>query len=110
VIELFKHQPKIIKYAKKPVDEVLTDLSSLVNALQLYNESLIEPQHWQEADRLTVGVDSRDISYVALTLQTGGWLWTGDKKLTTHLRVMGFERVLTTDELYQMLYPDTFSA
>ncbi len=105
LIELFKHQPKIIKYAKKPLNDVLNDLSTLVNNLELYNETLIEIHHWQEADRLTIGIDSLDISYVALTLQTGGWLWTGDKKLTTHLRTMGFERVLNTEDLFQRLYP-----
>lgn len=33
-----------------------------MNRLQLYNEALIEQQHWQEADRLTVDVDSFDAS------------------------------------------------
>ncbi|RYF69038.1 MAG: hypothetical protein EOO39_18330 [Cytophagaceae bacterium] len=91
------------KYAKKPLEDVIDDLSMLIGNLKLYNESLIEPHHWQEAERLTTNVDHFDISYVALTLQTGGWLWTGDKKLTTHLQALGFKRVLNTEELYQML-------
>ena len=103
VVELFKHQPKLIQLAKKPLEAVIGDLSTLINNLQLYSETLIEPQYWQEASRLTVGVDNFDVSYVALTLQTGGWLWTGDKKLTVHLRGMGFDRVLNTEELSQML-------
>ena len=105
VIELFKHQPKLIKYTKKPLENILADLSTLINTLQLYNESLIKSHHWQKADRFTAGVDSFDISYVALTLQTGGLLWTGGKKLITHLRAMDFERVITTDELYQTIHP-----
>lgn len=103
IVELFKHQPKIVQLAKKPLEQVVDDFSTLINNLQLYNETLIEQSHWDEADRLTTGVDSLDISYVALTLQTDGWLWTGDKKLTAHLRLMGFDRVLNTEELYQML-------
>ncbi|RRB03750.1 PIN domain-containing protein [Larkinella rosea] len=103
VVELFKHQPKIVKYAKKPLEEVIDDLSTLINNLKLYNETLIESQHWQEAARLTAGVDSFDISYVALTLQTDGWLWTGDKKLTAHLQGLEFNRVINTEELYQIL-------
>ena len=79
VVELFKHQPKIVKLAKKPLETVIDDLSTLINSLQLFNETLIKSHHWQEAARLTEGVDSFDISYVALTLQTSGWLWTGDK-------------------------------
>ena len=103
VIELFKHQPKIIKFAKKPLEDVLDDLYIIINNLELYNETLIEPHHWRESVRLTEGVDNRDVSYVALTLQTGEWLWTGDKKLIAHLREMGFEKVLNTEELFQML-------
>ncbi len=103
VIELFKHQPKIIKFAKKTLEDVLNDLYTIINSLELYNETLIESHHWREAVRLTEGVDNRDVSYVALTLQTGGWLWTGDKKLIAHLRVLGFEKVVNTEELFQML-------
>lgn len=101
--ELFKHQEKIVRLSKKSIDDVVDDLSTLINRLQLYNEALIEQQHWQEADRLTVDVDSFDISYVALTLQIGGWLWTGDKKLTKHLKAMEFDCVLNTDEFYEKL-------
>lgn len=104
VVELFKHQAKIVKYARKAVDDVIDDLYTVINNLQFYNENLIEPRHWQEADRLVSGIDSNDIAYVALSLQTNGWLWTGDKKLTTHLRNMGFDRIVNTGELYDKLH------
>ena len=29
--------------------------------------------------------------------------WTGDKKLTEHLKLMKFDRVLNTTELYELL-------
>ena len=105
-VELFKHQPKIVKYAKKPVSEVIDDLYTVLSSIQIYNESLIDGHHWQEAVRLTEGVDSFDVNYVALALYTGGWLWTGDKPLTAHLRSMGFDRVVNTSELAQMLTID----
>jgi predicted nucleic acid-binding protein len=52
---------------------------------------------------LTEGVDLFDMDYVALTLQTEGLLWTGDKKLAEHLKSMGFTRVVNTSELYARL-------
>ncbi|MEO6286603.1 MAG: PIN domain-containing protein [Dyadobacter sp.] len=100
VIELFKHQTKIVKLSRKSVDDVIGDLYDLLTSLQLYNETLIEQEHWKEAERLTRDVDAFDINYVALALQTGGWLWTGDKKLTTHLNKMGFNRIVSTSELF----------
>jgi predicted nucleic acid-binding protein len=64
---------------------------------------MIEKDNWLEADRLTAGVDANDISFVALTLQKKAWLWTGDKKLIKHLRGLGFDNILTTAELYEIL-------
>ncbi len=102
-VELFKHQPKIVKYAKKSIGEVIDDLYTVLSSIQIYNEALIDEHHWQAAAQLTQGVDSFDVNYVALALYTDGWLWTGDKPLIAHLRSMGFDRVLNTSELYQML-------
>ncbi len=102
-VELFKHQPKIVTLAKREQSETLDILYTLLRHIEFCNEMLIEQHHWAEAERLTNGVDSFDVTYVALTLQTGGWLWTGDKKLTTHLKVMGFDRVITTAELYEKI-------
>ena len=103
VIELFKHQAKIVRLSKKPVDEVIGDLYDLLTGLQLYNETLIEQEHWKKAEELTRDVDAFDINYVALALQTGGLLWTGDKKLITHLRKLGFDQIVTTAELSDQL-------
>lgn len=102
-VELFKHQPKIIKLAKRTEGETLDILYTLLRHLEFCSETLIEQRHWLEAERLTSGVDSFDVAYLALTLQTDGWLWTGDKKLTTHLKSIGFNRIVTTGELYEML-------
>ncbi|GAB4016845.1 hypothetical protein GCM10028808_46580 [Spirosoma migulaei] len=101
--ELFKYQPKIIKLAKQPADKISMVVYAILKQVEFINENIIEPQHWIEADRLTSGVDSKDINFVALTLQKSAWLWTGDKKLTTHLKAMGFDQVVTTSELYEMI-------
>lgn len=102
-VELFKHQPKIVTLAKREQSETLDILYTLLRHIEFCNETLIEQQHWVEAERLTNGIDRFDVAYVALTLQTNGWLWTGDKKLAKHLKEMGFDRVITTDELYEKI-------
>lgn len=101
--ELFKHQPKIVENSKRRIDEVTDDLLYYLKVIRLDDETFIAPQHWQEADRLTKDVDSKDIAFVALALQTGGLLWTGDKKLANHLKAMGFDRVVNTAELATLL-------
>ena len=108
ITELFKHQHKIVRFSKKTPELVAEDLYYYLKNIDLYDETFIEDQHWKEADRLTIGVDSFDINYVALALQTDGWLWTGDKKLAAHLKKMNFDRVLNTDELYKRLETNEF--
>lgn len=103
IVELFKHQPKIIKYSRRSQEESLNILEILLKNIEFYNEVLIERADLIEAEKLTSGVDHFDTKYVALTLQTGGLLWTGDKKLTMHLKAMGFSNVVNTSELYELL-------
>lgn len=101
--ELFKHQPKIVKCCKLPADKVSELYYQIIKQVDFINEDIIGRQFWTEADRLTSGVDSDDVAFVALTLQKDGWLWTGDKPLTQYLTKMGFERVISTAELYAKL-------
>jgi predicted nucleic acid-binding protein len=101
--ELTKHQDKIVRFAKRPEQAVLELQYSYLRSIVLYDETLISQDHWLDAEALTAGVDHFDVSYVALTLQTGGFLWTGDKKLSVHLRKMGFDRVFNTAELSNIL-------
>jgi predicted nucleic acid-binding protein len=102
--ELVKHHDKIVRFSKKPEQIVLDLKQSYLKNIQLYDETLIDERFWREAENLTNGVDNFDVSYVALTLQTGGLLWTGDKKLSQHLKIMGFDRVLDTAELSDLLF------
>ena len=101
--EVTEHISKIIKASKRSNESVTNDLYAYLQYLTIYDETIIEPKYWQEADRLTKDVDSDDIIFVALALQTGGLLWTGDKKLANHLKSMGFDRVVNTEELSQMV-------
>ena len=71
--------------------------------IRIYDETFLDRVHLKEAKRLTEKVDLYDMDYVALALQTGGILWTGDKKLTDHLKAMGFDRVINNAELAALL-------
>ncbi|MCF0054076.1 PIN domain-containing protein [Dyadobacter sp. LJ53] len=101
--ELFKHQSKIVQLSRQPVEAVSTLLYTVMKQVDFLNEKMIENEYFHEADRLTAGVDSNDIAFVALSLQKNGTLWTGDKKLTSHLKSLGFNRVIATNDLYEML-------
>ena len=100
IVELFKHQPKIIECSKTEQDKVLEVLYSILKKIEFINEEQISSKIWNEADKLTAEVDKFDVAFVALTLHIkDSFLWTGDMPLIKELRRKDFERVLTTNEL-----------
>jgi predicted nucleic acid-binding protein len=103
VVELNRHRSKISHISKKSEEVVADDIHRYLQHIRIFDEIAIEEKYLKEAKRLTIGVDLYDMDYVALTLQTDGLLWTGDEKLTEHLKVMDFKRVVNTSELYQLL-------
>lgn len=103
ITELSRHFEKIVKQSKREAVRVNEDLHTYLHFITLYDETVILPEHWQEADRLTKDIDGDDILFIALTLQTGGVLWTGDKKLADHVKTLSFDRVVNTAELTALL-------
>ncbi len=101
--ELSRHHDKIVRYAKAS-DQDVNELKRLyLNNILLFDEAIISEKNWLEAEAMTADVDHFDVSYVALTLQTGGVLWTRDKKLSNHLRSVGFNHVMNSVELSSFL-------
>ena len=103
IAELFRHQEKLIKSSKQSADKLSRVLYAIMKQIEFFQENIIDEHHLQEAARLTAGVDEDDFAFVALALQKDAWLWTGDKKLVTHLNKMGFTRTITTAELFDKL-------
>lgn len=102
-VELFKHKPKLLQYSKLEESELLDALYTTLRKIHLVNESLISSENWLLADDLTKGVDNKDISFVALSLHLDATLWTLDRKLVIHLQEKGFQNVVNTQELIDLL-------
>lgn len=102
-VELFKHKPKLLQYSKLEESDLLDSLYTILRKIHLVNESLISADNWLLADDLTKGVDNKDISFVALSLHLGATLWTLDRKLATHLQEKGFQNVVNTQGLIDLL-------
>jgi predicted nucleic acid-binding protein len=100
--ELSAHKGKLSKLSKLPTEKLDVLISVILKQIDFYHEETIESRNWEQADHLTKEVDSKDIVFVALSLQTNAFLWTGDKKLTAHLKAMGFDRVVDTNMLYEL--------
>jgi len=102
-VELFDKKEKIIRYSKIPESELLELLYLVLKKIQFINEYQISQVSWNKALELTEGIDVKDVSFVALTIESNGILWTGDKKLHTGLKAKGFTSVCLLEELQEKL-------
>ena len=92
LVELFKHKEKIVRLSRLDEDGVVRFLHLLLRSLRVRKEELIAPEHWRAARDLCAGIDESDTPHVALALDLGGVLWTGDKRLREGLLARGFDR------------------
>jgi predicted nucleic acid-binding protein len=92
VVELFKHKEKIVRLSKLTENELIRVLYVLLRRVTVCKEELIKEKIRRQAYDLCVDIDVADTPYIALTIQIGGLLWTGDKKLKKGLQKKGFNR------------------
>lgn len=92
IIELFKHRQRIVEKSKATEEEVLSYLNQVIQKVHFYNEELISLENFFTAYHLCKEVDENDTTYVALTLELKGELWTRDDVLKTGLRQRGFDQ------------------
>lgn len=58
---------------------------------------------YSESSRLVRDVDEFDVQFVALTKYMNEILWTGDRKLYRHLLKMGFDQVVTFEDIWDQI-------
>ena len=102
-VEIFSKKEKILKISKLEENDLLELLYLVIKQVNFINEAQISDENWQKARDLTHDIDVKDISFVALTLETEAYLWTGDKVLYEGLKTKGFEKLVSTAELLKML-------
>ena len=98
--EIQNHQSKIQKLSGlndveyKHTYELIIDKILFVDDILLSNDDLIK------AIELVSDIDENDSMFIALNNHLHSVLWTGDKRLANGLKNKGYNRIITTDELY----------
>jgi predicted nucleic acid-binding protein len=90
LVELFKRKEKILKTSQLKEEEIVTIYQILLKRINLYKEDLITIENLATAYKLCREIDETDTPHVALTIELGALLWTGDKKLKEGLPRKGF--------------------
>ena len=73
----------------------------IIRNVTILNHSIIPIKYYKLAIEICGSIDIDDTVFVAYTEYIRGKLWTGDKKLIDGLTNKGFNRLITTDDLYQ---------
>lgn len=103
VSEVGLHRPKLMKLLHRTEAEVAELETLVLSRFEIIPNGVINTANWEKAAALVAGIDERDDHYVALAIQLGYPLWTGDLKLHRGLRKRKFNTVLTTPELRELL-------
>lgn len=81
LIEILKHQTKLLKNSKLNSDELLELLHLLTSRIEFISEKTISLINKKKAYEFCKDIDVNDTPFVALSLELDAKLWTGDKKL-----------------------------
>ncbi len=106
--ELKNHYPKIAHIASKSIDRIIGIERYVTQNIKFINESIVPGNIIHEPEKLVADIDFDDVLFVALTKYINGKLWTGDKKLTSNLKSKGFDQIITTQEILQLI--DTYTS
>jgi predicted nucleic acid-binding protein len=97
--EIISKYEKILKLTKL-TDEGLKELFYvLIKRIDFIDNDLISHENQIKAYEIVKSIDKKDLLFVALSIQTGFTLWSGDLKLVNGLKTIGFDNVLETREL-----------
>lgn len=96
--EIDKYSPVIIQKTKLAWPEHSQFAQLIFANVSVIPRYLIETDSVKKATKLVGEVDSKDISYVALAIQTNTILVTRDKPIVEAARRRGFRRILLFDE------------
>ncbi len=97
LVELFRHKERILRSSRLGEADLTSLYHVLLRRLHLFREEQIDPELWSRAHALCREVDVTDTPHVALTLQIGGLLWTGDRTLREGLEARGFTSFFAPD-------------
>lgn len=102
--ELKRYASKIAAYTKLSQNSIAIIESLILSHITFVAEVSISEQSWLKAIQLTTDIDEDDTPFIALAIETGAKLWTGDKVLALGLITKGEQLTISTPELKKMLY------
>jgi len=101
--EIAEHWNKLKKISKYSDRQLHETVALITNKIKFINPELIPINLFKKAEILTKDSDIDDTEFIALTEHIRGKLWTGDKELRKGLQKNKWDKLITTEELYQVV-------
>ena len=101
--EIDKHLIKLQTLTGLEALELNEIIHSITGRIKLISEEFISKENILKAETLTKDVDFNDLLFVGLTIELKGRLWTGDKKLIRGIEKKGFNQIISTSDLSNIL-------
>ncbi len=102
-IEISKYHGKLSKISGLTIRDILESEYQIFKNIKFISEEQILQTSWNKAVELVKDIDEKDIVYVALAIEFGCFLWSGDKKLMSGLTKKLFNSLYSTDNLYNIV-------
>lgn len=105
--EIEEHKEKIKKlsnYSDQELDRIIVLIN---NKIRFINLRLIPKESYNFAESLTQDIDIDDTEFVALTEHIKGRFWSGDRELQKGLIKKGWNKFITTEELFERIIKRT---
>jgi predicted nucleic acid-binding protein len=100
--EIEEHRDKILKATQYDYIQYMDIYQLIFNKIRFIDDILISDVELKKSIELVSGIDEDDAVFVALTNHLHSKLWTGDKKLISGLKKKGYNKVITTNELFEL--------
>jgi predicted nucleic acid-binding protein len=102
--ELSIHAEKIIKLSRLSEIEYQQIKAYVIQHIEFVDANSISADNWLKASDMIKDLDEKDIPFLALAMEAGGVLWTGDKKLIEALKRNHYANIASTDTIYQKYF------
>jgi len=99
--EILAHQNKILAISGYSDGLFFEIYDSITSKIKFIDDIILSNEELLTASDLVKTVDENDMLFVALTNHLKASLWTGDKKLIAGLKLKGYNKTISTEDLYQ---------
>lgn len=105
--EIINHRYKIINILSIDELKFYQIFNFVTNKINFIDDIFLSEDEISIAELLVKDIDENDLLFVALNNFLNSYLWTGDKKLTLGLLHKGYNKIITTDQLFKIYLDET---